>query len=149
MSRANQTFFYKAYIKRDDRRVMREGTIQAPYPLDALDMMVDMAAKQWKRPLLKIELFELSKDGVLVATSTVGDRINAVLAVNAVLEPDKYADMAKRRKMAVIASHPIKPDLPVKIVTSKPVEDNEYNWFQRHGSAYSARVFPVLKKYEV
>jgi len=153
MSKANQTFFYKCYIQRNDRRVTREGTIQAPYPLDALDIMVDMAATKWKRPLLKIELYELDHNGELVATSTVGDRINAVLAVNAVVQPEKYADMAKRRKMAVVASHPItkvqKHEVSHSVKKAEPVPDNEYNWYTRHGTQAPSRVFPILTKYEV
>ena len=146
-----QTFFYRAYIMRQDRKVCREGTLQEKYPLDALDRLVVMSTEVWKKPLIKIELYEMSRNGELVATSTTGDRINAVLATNAQLNPDKYKDMAERRKVAIKAAQPEKKEIGHKPAVAKPtplgiVEDTVHNWQMRHCTRYITQSFVTLKK---
>lgn len=92
-----QKFFFKAEILRKDRKVLREGTVMARWPLEALDQITDLAVEEWKRPLIRIELFELHEDGVLVATSTVKDRVEAVLKSNEKLRPTKYRAIREAR----------------------------------------------------
>jgi len=148
-----QTFYYKAYIMRGNRKICREGSLQEKYPLDALDRIVAMSTDVWEKPLVKIELYEISKNGELVATSTTGDRINAVLATNAKLNPSKFKSIAERRK---IANKAIKPEDKKTVLRRDHTEekkvvsqsaDNEYNWCVRHCTRYIPDSFLTLKTY--
>lgn len=70
---STKAFFYQAYILRDQQQVCRMGTVIAQFPLDALDNIVRMAEEEWKRVLVKIELFDRDNSGdhYMVATTTM------------------------------------------------------------------------------
>jgi hypothetical protein len=128
-----QTFYYKAWILRDnDLKALREGTLIEKYPVDALDRLVDMSVNLWKRPLVKIELYE-TQNGVLVASITVGDRVNAVLEANSVLRPDKFKNIERKKHE------------PVTRVTPKPLPATPYSWAWECGDLYTARTFSTYR----
>jgi hypothetical protein len=141
----NQTYFYKAYIMRSDRRVCREGTIQAVYPDIALDKIVGLAVNEWKRPLLKIELFEIDAEGTLVATSTVQDRIGAVIESNRALGSKKFEALSealdKRKDKTERKALPPPPEKTV--ARSVPVTSTD--WVFKVGTYEQAPVFATLK----
>jgi len=96
---SNKTkFYFKAEILRKDRKVMREGTVIDKFPLGALDQITELAVNEWKRPIIRIELYELKPGGEIVATSTVRDRVDAVLKTNEKLRPSKYKHIREARE---------------------------------------------------
>lgn len=127
-----QTFFYKAKIQREDGPAIREGTIQAKFPVDALDAIADMAISTWKRPLVKVELHEINKDGALVATDTkIQDRIDAVLKTHKALFPhSNTAKIAKEREKR-------------KARKSKSPVTETWDWHMKIGTRYSSKMYEM------
>lgn len=140
-----QVFFYKAWIMRDGERVEREGTIQAKFPMEALDKLSGYAVNEWKRPLLKVELYEINEGGALVATSTVSERIDAVLTTHKALGTGKVKHIVEARKKREEASHSVKPvpQLPAPSKAKTPM--TEWGWMSQVGSYESMPNFATLK----
>jgi len=141
----SQVFFYKAWIMRADRRVCKEGTIQAKFPQDGLDLIVGLAVNEWKRPLLRVELYEVGVGGDLVATSSVSDRIDAVLDSHKGLDTGKLQNMRERREKLkqsdAAASHRVKT-----IVPERPAPQPGYHtWPSEIGKYETAPNFATLK----
>lgn len=161
-------FFFKAEILRTDRKVMREGTILAKFPLDALDAITAMAVNEWKRPLCRIELYEIKEGGLMVATSTVKDRVDAVLKSNEQLRPSKYKALREAREkrknelaaettgILVTPRTPtsgwneqgvwVGPSMkPAEKHNSVPPHPDKYTWSADVGTLFQRENFAILK----
>lgn len=94
-----------------------------------------MSIEEWKRPLQKIELFETDKHGELVATTTVGERLDRVLNTHRALKPEGgIAKMAERREKRA------KPEQKPKTTYTPPPPKydrmTEWNWSAEVGNRY-------------
>ena len=141
----NNVYFYKAWIMRDGQRVCREGTVQASVPMAALDTIANQAVNEWKRPLLRVELYEINDMGVLVATSTVHERIDAVLTTHKELGTGKCQRLIKAREerketkaLPAPDSHGVKREPYVAPIT-------DWNWMSRIGIIDHVPSFATLK----
>lgn len=153
MKKALTVYFYRVKILREVEgggtvTATREGTLMAPWPLTALDEITRMAVEEWKRPLQKIELYETDEHGELVATTTLGDRIDSILATHKALRPaSSIAKMADRRE-----ENKAKPKVKLKAQTphktTTPAKLSVWNWSAECGSRYTPRSFtcPDMEK---
>ena len=165
----NIKFFFKATIFRKDRQVVREGTVMAQFPLGALDQITEKAVNEWKRPLIRVELYELHEDGVLVATSTVHQRVEAVLKSNEKLRPSKYKAIREAREQrrqeledesaaeaetnsgwneqgVWVGSTPYVPSMkPSERKPFKPPHPETHTWMAKAGTLFQKESFAVLK----
>lgn len=70
----SKSWYYSVQIQREGHIVTRQGNVHAPWPLQALDEIQRMARDEWNRPLVHIDLYDLScKPMELVATTDFGD----------------------------------------------------------------------------
>lgn len=145
-------YFYKAWIVRKDRKVCREGSVEGKFPLNALDAITEMAIKEWKRPIVRIELYEIAEDGVLVATSTVKDRVNAVLITNEKLRPSKYKSIREARKKKLEEEEDALCGLgPTTTPSMKPAESYKpphpdlYTWHSKVSTLFTKERFNRMK----
>jgi hypothetical protein len=135
-----RTFFYKAYIKRADRRVCREGTLQAKWPMEALDKLAGYAINEWKKPLLRVEIFEINDGGELESVATVEERINTVLNTHKGLDTGQHKEAIKKREE--------RKALPPPSPARTPVPVNSWDWMGKVGKYETAPSFATLKLQE-
>lgn len=141
--KTEQGFFYKAHIMRDGERVIREGVIHAKFPLDALDGIVKLSTETWRRPLTRIELYELGAGGELVATTTVNDRIDAVVKTHKILKTGKFKTLIDNREERKNVTRVTKPK-----ASEEPVKANEYLWAANVGTRMYLPTFTVSGEFK-
>jgi hypothetical protein len=137
-AKTDQTYFYEVVLLRKDRKITRQGNIHAPFPLDALDMIVGMARDQWKRTLLSTKLYEIGNGGTLdlIAQTTVGGEASEKLKCGIV---HQIEDQTKQTNL-----FPFKGEPPPETGTKTTTTDKSWSGYQI-GTTYVAPVFPVIK----
>jgi hypothetical protein len=139
-------YHFKCEVIRKDRKVTREGYVEAKWPMDALDQIVEMAVETWQRPLVKIELFELMQGGELVARTTIGERVNAVLATNERLRPSKYKHIREARERRAEEAERRGPALkPSEMYQPKKPHPQKWTWAGECGTNFVVGSYAVLK----
>lgn len=134
---SKQVFFYRVKINRTSGPATREGTIVTKYPTDALDDILKMAVDVWKTPLIKIELYEIDKNGALVATTTVGEKVDRVLESHKRLRPNTVAArLAEQRDKR-------KEKAKEEVKKSPTPNTNTWDWNLKVGTRYSEESFKM------
>jgi hypothetical protein len=73
-----KAYFFMAEVVRETQKVMRQGTLNATSPRDAVDKVHTMGREVWKRPVAYVTILD-PVTGNIEATSSVGDRVAAKL----------------------------------------------------------------------
>lgn len=72
--REEKTYYYAAYIWREQRKVLRQGTINAESPLEGIDRVYEIGKTQWKRTVLEVTIMD-PVSGEMLATSKIGEKV--------------------------------------------------------------------------
>ena len=87
--RTEKAFYYAASIWRDNKRVLRQGTINAEDESEAIERVHEMAKAVWKRTCFEVTIMD-PVSGEVLGTSKVGDSVKA--AVGQELETKEEAN---------------------------------------------------------
>jgi len=96
MSKHLTVYYYTAYIMRGGGKVLRQGTLHAANPTEAVDRIYEMGRKVWQRVVVEVNIMNPS-DGELYISSTIGAKVQPALLPPpvdyAANDADGYADL--------------------------------------------------------
>ena len=72
--RSKSDYWYEATIIRNGQAVLRQGTVRAYQPLQALDQIYEMAETQWNKSIIKCKIHEIDEHGELIVQSETGEQ---------------------------------------------------------------------------
>lgn len=67
-----KTYYYLLDMMLDGKKVLRQGTVLAADPLNAIDRIRELGNKVWKRSILSVTVTD-PNTGKVLAKSTIGD----------------------------------------------------------------------------